>query len=59
MPRRFNPDDKYFDSDSLIYDENMEVSEMYFIQEGLISIGFAMINTGYRESSNFRHSMYL
>jgi len=31
MPRRFNPDDLYWNSDALIYDENMEVAEMYFI----------------------------
>ena len=29
------------DEDRMIYDENQEVAELYFIQEGLVGIGFS------------------
>jgi len=36
-PRRFLADDA---EDSLLYEEEQEVSEMFFITEGFIGIGF-------------------
>ena len=36
MPRKFNHDDS---ADSIIFEENQDVSEMYFFQEGSFSIG--------------------
>ena len=42
MPRIFSPHDE----DKIIYDENQEVSELYFIQEGFIGIGFSLIANG-------------
>jgi len=42
MPRVFDP----HDDDKIIYEENQEVSELYFIQEGFIGIGFSLIAGG-------------
>lgn len=42
MPRLFS----FHDDDKIIYDENQEVSELYFIQEGFIGIGFSLISNG-------------
>jgi hypothetical protein len=36
MPRRFEPTDE----DKIIYDEEDDVSEMYFILEGTIGVGY-------------------
>ena len=37
LPRQFEP----LDDDKIIYEENQEVAEMYFIMEGFIGIGFS------------------
>ena len=44
MPREFNP---LNDEDKLIYDEEEEVIEMYFITEGIIGIGFSQLGNGF------------
>lgn len=46
MPREFNPQN---DEDKLIYDEEEEVIEMYFITEGIIGIGFSQCGHGFLE----------
>ena len=43
MPRRFEPTDE----DKIIYDEEEEVPEMYFITEGIIGIAFSLIANGF------------
>lgn len=42
QPRIFQP----YDDDKIIYDENQEVAELYFIQEGFIGIGFSLVSHG-------------
>ena len=42
LPRRFQ-DNIY---DHIIYDEDQEVDEMYFIQEGFIGIGYTLVSSG-------------
>lgn len=44
MPREFDPNNN---EDKIIYDEEEEVIEMYFITEGLIGVGFSLISNGY------------
>ena len=41
QPRMFNGSES-FDS-SIIYEENQEVSEMYFVYEGVVTIGFDIV----------------
>ena len=43
MPRRFDPNDE---NDKVIYDEEEEVTEMYFFTEGVIGIGFSLVTNG-------------
>ena len=43
MPRRFEATD----DDQIIYDEEEEVPEMYFITEGIVGIGFSLVANGY------------
>jgi len=43
MPRNFEPTD----DDKIIYDEEEEVPEMYFILEGVIGIAFSLIANGF------------
>ena len=43
LPRKFDSQD---DGDKVIYDEDQEVSEIYFIQEGFIGIGFTLLSNG-------------
>jgi len=43
MPRKFEPSD----DDKIIYDEEEEVPEMYFITEGMIGIAFSLIANGF------------
>jgi len=43
MPRKFEPTEE----DKMIYDEEEEVPEMYFIMEGIVGIGFSLIANGY------------
>jgi hypothetical protein len=43
MPRKFEP----IEDDKIIYDEEDEVSEMYFILEGTIGIGYSLISNGF------------
>jgi hypothetical protein len=42
MPRKFEPTDE----DKMIYDEEEEVPEMYFFNEGVIGIGFSLVANG-------------
>jgi hypothetical protein len=42
MPWRFEPTD----DDRIIYDEEDEVPEMYFILEGIVGIGYSLIANG-------------
>lgn len=42
MPRKFEPTEE----DKIIYDEEDEVSEMYFILEGTVAIGYSLIANG-------------
>lgn len=42
MPRRF----LYTDDDKIIYDEDQEVDEMYFILDGFVGIGYTMACSG-------------
>jgi len=42
MPRKFEPSDE----DKMIYDEEDEVPEMYFFNEGTVGIGFSLIANG-------------
>ena len=39
-PRHFDPEEK------ILYDEDQEVAEMYFVEEGFIGIGFSMMQNG-------------
>lgn len=53
MPRKFDASDE---QDRIIYDEEEEVSEMFFIQEGTIEIAFSLIyiqRTDKSEKFNF------
>jgi len=43
MPRKFEPTD----DDKIIYDEEEEVPEMYFVTEGVIGIAFSLIANGF------------
>lgn len=43
LPRHFLPND----DDRIIYDEEQDVSEMYFIEEGIIGIAFSLIANGF------------
>lgn len=47
LPRNFTATE----DDRIIYDENQEISELYFILEGFIGIGFSLVNTGYTNKS--------
>jgi len=40
MPRRFSPTS----DDKIIYDEEDDVPELYFIIEGIVGIGFRLIS---------------
>ena len=44
MPRKF---ECLHEEDKIIYDEEEEVPEMYFITEGIVGIGFSLISNGY------------
>lgn len=46
MPRKFDP----IGDDKIIYDEEEEVLEMYFVTEGIIGIGFSLIANGFANS---------
>ena len=43
LPRHFLPSD----DDKIIYDEEQDVTEMYFIEEGIIGIAFSLIANGF------------
>jgi hypothetical protein len=43
MPRKFEATEE----DQIIYDEEDEVTEMYFITEGIIGVGFNLVSNGY------------
>ena len=40
MPRRFSPTS----DDKIIYDEESDVPELYFVMEGTVGIGFRLIS---------------
>lgn len=40
------------DDEKLIYDEGQEVAEMYFVIEGFIGIGFALVTSGIAGRTN-------
>jgi hypothetical protein len=40
MPRRFSPTS----DDKIIYDEEDDIPELYFITEGIVGIGFRLIS---------------
>ena len=40
MPRRFSPTS----DDKIIYDEESDVPELYFVTEGIVGIGFRLIS---------------
>jgi len=42
LPRKFDSTD----DDKVIYDEDQEVSEMYFVQDGFVGIGFTLLSNG-------------
>lgn len=44
MPRKF---ECMHEEDKIIYDEEEEVQEMYFITEGTVGVGFSLIANGY------------
>lgn len=46
MPRKFEPTDE----DRIIYDEEEEVTEMYFIKEGSVDIAFSLIGKGMKDN---------
>lgn len=43
MPRKFEATEE----DQIIYDEEEEVPEMYFVTEGIVGIGFSLVANGY------------
>lgn len=43
MPRNFEPND----DDKIIYDEEEEVPELYFILEGVVGVAFSLIANGF------------
>ena len=45
QPRIFQPSGQ-LDDELIIYDEDQEVAEMYFILNGYVGIGFSMISNG-------------
>ena len=46
MPRNFDPNSE----DKIIYDEEDDVIEMYFIVEGIVGVGFSLIANGFRKN---------
>ena len=42
------------EEDRMIYDENQEVAELYFIQEGFIGIGFSQLSSGSKQTISKR-----
>jgi hypothetical protein len=42
------------DEDRMIYDENQEVAELYFIQEGFIGVGFSQLSSGSKQTISKR-----
>jgi len=49
MPRKFEPTEE----DKVIYDEEDEVPEMYFMTEGIIGIGFSLVANGMTNQQHF------
>jgi hypothetical protein len=47
MPRKFEATDV----DKIIYDEEEDASEMYFIVEGIVGVGFNLISNGINNKS--------
>lgn len=47
MPRKFEATDV----DKIIYDEEEDVTEMYFITEGIVGVGFNLISNGFNNKS--------
>jgi len=49
MPRKFESTDE----DKIIYNEEDEITEMYFITEGIVGIGFSLVQNGIRNSDGY------
>lgn len=49
MPRKFEPTEE----DKVIYDEEEEVPEMYFITEGVVGIGFSLVANGMTNQQHY------
>ena len=47
IPRKFFSEDN---EDKYMYSEGMQVQEMYFVQEGMISIGYTMLGQNIHKS---------
>ena len=47
IPRKFFSEDN---EDKYIYSEGMQVQEMYFVQEGLVTIGYTMLGQSIHKS---------
>lgn len=47
MPRKFEPTLE----DSLIYDEEEPVPELYFVTEGVIGVGYSLTDKGLRDDN--------
>ena len=48
MPRKFEHLD---DQDKILYDEEEDVTEMYFIIEGIVGVGFNLMSNGIKNKS--------
>jgi hypothetical protein len=48
MPRLFEPEG----DDKIIYDEEQEVPEMYFMIEGVVGVGYSLIANGVTKKSH-------
>ena len=49
MPRRFEATEE----DKIIYDEEDEVPEMYFLTEGTVGIGFSLVANGMTNEQHY------
>ena len=48
MPRKFECSDE---NDKIIYDEEEDVTEMYFVTEGIVGVGFNLMSNGIKNKS--------
>ena len=52
MPRKF-------DEKEIIYEENDEVPEMYFITSGTVGVGFMTLEKEFQDVKHFRQNTYI